>query len=232
MLLIKILLCNWLLLDIINMNKIAGIYAIIDIINNKFYVGSSINLKHRWGVHLSELNNNKHNNKYFQRVWNKYGQENFIFTIIEYIKDKNDLIKREQYWIDELNVCDFKIGYNLSPSAGNQLGIKRSKETKAKLSKLHKGKKKSKEHIEKMRINQTGKKYSEETKLKMSNSNKLRWIKRKESIIVDYQKRNFDKWPCKEGRKCSCLSCMEKKRVYYRNQYRLKRSSYPDVPLE
>jgi len=110
-----------------------GIYKIENIINKKLYVGSSVNIYSRWCVHLDLLRKNKHENQYLQNAFNKYGENNFIFNIIEIVNDKNDLLNKEQYWIDKLKVCDRTIGYNLNPIAGNSLGRNTSEQTKEKL---------------------------------------------------------------------------------------------------
>lgn len=86
----------------------SGIYKIVNVINNKFYIGSSKNLNKRFKIHLSELKNNRHNNFYLQKSFNKYGENNFKFEIIENCS-KEILLKREQYYIDTL-----KPEYNLS----------------------------------------------------------------------------------------------------------------------
>lgn len=151
-----------------------AIYCIENLIDNKLYVGSTSNLLSRWWQHKHYLNKNKYGNIYLQRAWNKYGEKNFEFILIEKINDKNKLIEREQYWIDELEVVSK--GYNISPVAGSQLGIKRSEETKLKQSLTAKGKFIS--EITKLKISITlkekgikppsplGTKQSEKTKLK------------------------------------------------------------------
>ena len=40
--------------------------------------------------------NNKHGNKHLQRSYNKYGEENFVFEVLEFVEDKNNLLEREQ----------------------------------------------------------------------------------------------------------------------------------------
>lgn len=79
----------------------SGIYYIENLINNKKYIGQSNNIKDRWRRHISELNKNKHHNDYLQKSWNKYGENNFMFEIIEYCSIEN-LDDREQYWISDL----------------------------------------------------------------------------------------------------------------------------------
>jgi group I intron endonuclease len=166
-----------------------GIYTIICLINDKMYIGSAINIRIRWNNHKYQLKNNKHDNIYLQRAWNKYGEENFEFRIIEIIEDKSNLIEREQYWIDKLKTCDKEFGYNLRVIATSNLGYIWSEESKQKLSKAKKGnsfhteetkekiRKKRKEQIfseetkKKMSQTKKGKKFSEEHKAKISSSN-------------------------------------------------------------
>jgi group I intron endonuclease len=136
-----------------------GIYQIINIINNKKYIGSSVNLDKRKKDHFSYLKRGKHKNSHLQFAYNKYGEENFIFEIIEYVMNLDILLEREQYYIDSLKVCDDKFGYNLCPTAGSSYGIKFSKQTRKKMSDAHIG-------IAK------GQKRSEEAKQKMSESKK------------------------------------------------------------
>jgi group I intron endonuclease len=113
-----------------------GIYQIRNIQNNKIYVGSSVNLKHRWLTHRHLLINGKHHSIILQRAWIKYGEDIFVFEILEYVDDKNLLIEAEQKWIDEL-----KPNYNVCPTAGSSLGWKHSEETKEKLRLLNLGEK-------------------------------------------------------------------------------------------
>lgn len=107
--------------------KIAsGIYTITNIINNKIYVGSTTSsIKQRWSSHRNQLKTNKHSNSILQRSWNKNGEENFRFEILEECESEFCL-GNEQYWINMLNVCDRKYGYNLACVTGNSFGQKRT----------------------------------------------------------------------------------------------------------
>lgn len=91
------------------MEVVCGIYKIENLINHKSYIGQSVDIYGRWYDHKWELNNNKHKNQHLLRSWNKYGYENFEFTIIEEC-DKSKLNEREIYWIDYYK--SFDIGYN------------------------------------------------------------------------------------------------------------------------
>jgi group I intron endonuclease len=119
-------------MDISLKNK-SGIYIIKTKINNRFYIGSAINLYNRMHTHLTHLKQKKHCNLKLQRFVNKYGIENLFFECVE-LCDKESLIIKEQFYIDTL-----KPFYNIAKIAGSTLGVKITKEQSEKLSKLRKG---------------------------------------------------------------------------------------------
>jgi group I intron endonuclease len=82
-----------------NKNK-SGVYRWINKYNNNTYVGSGLNLSKRIGEYfrLSELQKNK---RPINSALLKYGHDNFILEILEYCEIE-DLIKREQYYLDLL----------------------------------------------------------------------------------------------------------------------------------
>lgn len=97
--------------------KISGIYEIRNIINNKVYIGSSKDVYERWKKHKNDLKNHNHHSEHLQHAWNKYGEKNFKFSIIEKCQF-NDLIIREQYYIDYYKSSECDYGYNMSKIAG------------------------------------------------------------------------------------------------------------------
>lgn len=113
-----------------------AIYGIVNKINGHKYVGSAVNFYKRKSLHLRQLKNKKHHSDYLQRAWDKYGSENFEFIILEKVENKEDLIPREQWWIDNSNN-----EYNVCKIAGSSLGVKRSEETKEKCRLAHLGEK-------------------------------------------------------------------------------------------
>lgn len=99
----------------------SGIYKIRNLINGKIYVGSTQDFSFRKKEHFWELKNNKHYNQYLQRAFNKYGEENFVFEILEECNIEN-LLVREQYYLDTLQPFD-EVGYNVNPLAGKYYNI-------------------------------------------------------------------------------------------------------------
>jgi group I intron endonuclease len=93
-----------------------GIYRIKNLINGKCYYGSSKNIEKRWKTHLNQLRDKKHINCILQRAWNKYGEDNFIFEIVEECEFKN-IFEVEQKYIDTCG--DYNIG--LKASGGDNL---------------------------------------------------------------------------------------------------------------
>lgn len=89
-----------------------GIYCIKNKITNKVYIGQSKNIKSRWRKHKSELKNGTHDNDYLQMAWDKYGENNFIFRVLE-LCDENDLDEKECYYIKYYDATNKDYGYNL-----------------------------------------------------------------------------------------------------------------------
>jgi group I intron endonuclease len=87
---------------VIDVDKASGIYKISNIINGKFYIGSSEILLKRLMTHFWELRINKHANNKLQRSYNKYGEGNFKIDIIEFC-EKDQCLIREQHYLDTLN---------------------------------------------------------------------------------------------------------------------------------
>lgn len=117
-----------------------GVYKIANKISGKLYIGSTINLKNREQRHFKNLKDGTHHSKKLQNAYFKYGQEIFLFEIIESydIVENELLLEREQYWIDFYD--SYKKGYNSRPKAENNYGHKHSEKTKKFLSEKNTGK--------------------------------------------------------------------------------------------
>jgi group I intron endonuclease len=77
------------------------IYKIINVINNKFYVGSAVNFEKRKARHLWRLRRGDHANKYLQAAWAKYGEQAFVFAVVQEVADSEDLLAAENVWLYE-----------------------------------------------------------------------------------------------------------------------------------
>lgn len=96
------------------MSKTSGIYVIQNKANGKLYVGSSVSVRYRWRQqHRTELRRGIHYNSHLQRAWNKYGEANFEFIILEECSE-DLLVEREGYWIEHHKSWDRDHGYNLN----------------------------------------------------------------------------------------------------------------------
>lgn len=78
-----------------------GIYKIINVVNNKFYVGSAVDFTARKRRHWWALRSQRHANKYLQAAWNKYGEESFKFLIVEELPEGADVLAAENVWLKE-----------------------------------------------------------------------------------------------------------------------------------
>lgn len=74
-----------------------GIYRIRNLVNDKCYYGSAKNIKRRWSKHKSQLKNNRHENIILQRAWDRYGEENFVFEVIEECNETILLATEQKY---------------------------------------------------------------------------------------------------------------------------------------
>lgn len=109
----------------------SGIYKCTCIGNGKIYVGQSVDLKLRKSMHQSMLKHNRHYNSYLQRSYNKYGEDSFIWEVIEYC-EKDKLNQREIFWIEFYN-C-FNDGFNNNEGGAHNRAYVRTDDFKKELS--------------------------------------------------------------------------------------------------
>jgi group I intron endonuclease len=147
------------------MKKISGIYKIVNRLNNKYYVGSSNNIKSRWRSHKYGLRKGTHHSSHLQNAWNKYGESNFDFIIVEETAVEN-LANEEQKYLDNIKNSNKESEcYNISFLSDK---IEMSEATKQKISKSSIGKKLSEETKKKLSELLKGRIISEYTKQKIS----------------------------------------------------------------
>lgn len=166
-----------------NIPRTPGIYAITNKANGHFYVGSAVDLWKRWSVHRSDLKKLKHHNSRVQAEWNKYGQDSFVFSVLEHVSDKAALLICEQKWLDLFNAGKSYECLNALPKAGSAMGQVRTKETCERISAALTGKIISEESKVKMRAAKLGKKQSPEHIAKAAARRKGSKINRPKGIL-------------------------------------------------
>lgn len=100
----------------------SGIYKIVNKLNNKYYIGCSLDIYKRFEQHINELKRKVHKSIAFQRAFDKYGESNFYLKIVKYKKAKKlkELFEIEQRYLDKAFAT--KMNYNMSKvAAGGDL---------------------------------------------------------------------------------------------------------------
>jgi hypothetical protein len=82
-------------------NSVCGVYKITNIINGKFYIGSSVNITKRWWEHKKHLKRKIHCNPHLSAAWNIHGEKSFLFEVVRHVQNKEDLLTVEQSYIDK-----------------------------------------------------------------------------------------------------------------------------------
>jgi len=154
------------------------IYKIINTENGKFYVGSTTNTKERFRTHRNRLRKNRHHAKHLQAAWNKYGEQAFVFHVIQTVPEGESLQEAENVWLAEhvgKEHCYNKSRYSESPMRGVAkenhpcFGVPKSEEQRQAISQA------LKDFYGQDITNHPrfGKQHSEETKAKISQKKKL-----------------------------------------------------------
>jgi len=93
------------------------IYKIRNVVNNKFYVGSTTDTRERFRTHRSRLRKGVHHCRHLQSSWNKYGEDCFKFEVQEVIEDAAKLWEAEERWLAEHFGKDYCYNAGRSPDA-------------------------------------------------------------------------------------------------------------------
>ncbi len=146
-----------------------GIYGIVNKVNSKVYVGqTSERFLRRYWHHQWKLRNGSHDNNYLQRAWNKYGEDNFCFIVIENVSDVSLLDELEIKYIDKYKKENKS--YNMLLGGGGRRGFPISENAKKIIG-------------EKNRQHMLGTKHLEETKRIMSQIRSGKHVDRKTDIL-------------------------------------------------
>jgi hypothetical protein len=109
--------------------KDSGVYAISNNSNGRIYIGSSFNLAGRKRIHRCKLAKGRHDTFALQEDFNS-DPSSLEFVLVEKMsgKTRDEIFKREQFWMTFYDACNPITGYNtnLNPLTGK--GVKRRPE--------------------------------------------------------------------------------------------------------
>ena len=146
------------------------VYRVINKLDGRSYIGMTIRtLKKRKVQHLIDARNKK-DNYHFHRAIRKYGEESFEWKTIKKCKSIEELNQFEKVFITIYDT--FCNGYNMTEGGDGTLGFKHTEEAKKAIGDFWKGRKKSKETIERMRQARLGMEFTSEHKKNLSVSRK------------------------------------------------------------
>jgi group I intron endonuclease len=115
------------------------VYKIENLVNGKIYIGQTVRSSRiRETEHFYRLSRKIHNNPHLQNAFNKYGESNFIFAVLNYDDSKEVLDKLEDDYIEYYESLNPEKGYNLR--TGGKTG-KLSEMTRKRMSEARKGEK-------------------------------------------------------------------------------------------
>ena len=128
-----------------------GIYCIFNKVNQKVYIGKSKNIYKRIIIHKSALikKDLKQENQHFISAWNKYGEENFIYIVLEFCKE-SELGNKELLYMDLFKSINPLFGYNKRYDSGTNTTM--SEESKLKNSNSQKEIYKNNPELKQIRI--------------------------------------------------------------------------------
>lgn len=140
-----------------------------------FYFGQSVDCIGRRGQHFRSLRRGDHDNTRMQRSFVKYGEKSFRFDILLECSVE-ELTDFEQMFVDDAIATAGRRGVLnvMALCVRSHVGVKRTEETRRRMSVAQTGKKKTPEQIEAMRLRATGVLVSDETRRKLSAAHKVR----------------------------------------------------------
>lgn len=125
-----------------NIRGISGIYKITNLINNKFYIGSSLDMYQRAYTYKCLAKQNRIHNEHLQNSFNLYGIDNFSFSVLECINFDDNLSKNQKLEIlqksEQLYINELSPAYNIRKFVDRNTAINHSTKTKDKLSMIMK----------------------------------------------------------------------------------------------
>jgi group I intron endonuclease len=106
---------------------VGHVYQFRNLVNGKVYVGiSDREVSLRKKENFYDLRHDEHHNQYLQNAWNKYGEENFVWELIEYTDNPEHTHEREFYWVEYYaKTLGAENVYNIKPIERSAFGRKK-----------------------------------------------------------------------------------------------------------
>jgi group I intron endonuclease len=143
------------------------VYQITNMLTGDFYIGSAQSFARREWQHRYALKRNEHKNPHMQASWNKYGEEAFVFEILEELPEGADALGAENKYLHD-HVGQHNC-FNVNKDAYlSRLGQTMTAESREKLSRSRKGKHAGENHY------RYGQAVSDEVRAKISETQKGR----------------------------------------------------------
>lgn len=119
--------------------RVPGIYQIRCLVTNEVYVGGTTNLQQRWYQHRWNLRKGAHTSHRLQQAWTRYGEQSFLFEVVELLTIRDDIGAREEFWVQSTKANAEGFGFNARPTASTNAGIKHSEADRKHQSERRKG---------------------------------------------------------------------------------------------
>jgi 23S rRNA A1618 N6-methylase RlmF len=100
-----------------------GVYQIRNKINGKIFISSTLDLNAAWNSQKFQLNFGSHKNEELQKEWKEFGEESFVYEIVDELKHIED---KEMNYNEEIKVLENMLIEELQPF-GNRGYNKRKK---------------------------------------------------------------------------------------------------------
>ncbi len=160
------------MIETLSLDLMMVIYVITHVTSERRYVGQTTKkAKHRWREHCNagrgSSDQTYNHSMYITNAICKYGVEAFTFEVIEQCSSKQELDKRENFWIKKLGTLKPN-GFNLRDGPLGMVGVKVAASVGRKISKANKGRVKGPEWCAALSRSSLGKKMSVEACLKIS----------------------------------------------------------------
>jgi len=199
-----------------NKRSCPGIYAIYNVISDKIYIGQSKDVNYRLKFHEGRLRNGNCHNSILSKSWAKHGKNAFVFRAIE-LCAREDLDRREMYWIAQYQSTDRKHGYNMQ--MGGTVLSELTKEHKDAIGNSLRGKKLSAEGRANMKRGQIARAAKDKG---MTPDEYLRWKESAKLDRVHNKLARIQQAYARKQAKKPPMTIDERRKIYASKEYRDK----------